>query len=134
MGLWKSKFKQRARESGVTVNQSTRGKDVAVLYPYGFGYPVAQLHCIALLPTQGNDGLQAEGPVSILLPTGGRGGEKKVKKSSALREGCELQWSLKSLQLYPLNEQHFNSLISGMIMFIGYCLIGISAKHCQSSP
>lgn len=55
MGLWKSKFIQCAHESGAIINQSKRGKDVAVFYPYVFGCPVEQLYLIDLLA---NDGLQ----------------------------------------------------------------------------
>jgi hypothetical protein len=49
MGLWESKFKQCAHKSGVIVNQSKIGKDVAVFYPYIFGHPVKQLHLAVLL-------------------------------------------------------------------------------------
>lgn len=49
MGLWRSKFKHCAHESGVIVNQSKIGKDVVAFYPYVSGHPGAQLHLAALL-------------------------------------------------------------------------------------
>ena len=52
-GLWKSKFIQCARESGVIINQSKRRKDVAVFYPSVFGCLVEQMHLIDLLANHG---------------------------------------------------------------------------------